>query len=465
MKRKNRERFKIKAVFIINMYIKKIIILTLIFLIIPNIVSGKTYTLNCTWIIDEAMKDSAIDIHTEYDISGRLIHINNLIKPKINFYPFCMSVIEDMGAGYRVFDYVGTKNNEIVEKEGYITFIKDENLNISVASFPCVNLNSSDIFEMDYYIGGKIKGIHNFSFINAFFNFFGLEISEERYYPFDQYNLSSWASLSSNFYTLHSAKVLLPPSYSFVNESTFTCPLLSKKVIYRIMYNETDNTTQRENLIRLALFTYYSSLEESYFQFKSGEGKNIQIFGDVICSPATKEIKNFITAFGNLTSDFENTRDQRTGKYLFIKFGRPEIMKGLFWFSLMIQMIVGMFVLIFQYKKTLGEKIEKIFIIGFSVWVFQEGINILSPIIRPTILTIFDLTILATITIVIISFPLEFIKFKKEEVKIDSMNLTELKNLAKNMKIRRFDQLSKSELINQIKEKRRFWFYISGDIK
>ena len=49
------------------------------------------------------------------------------------------------------------------------------------------------------------------------------------------------------------------------------------------------------------------------------------------------------------------------------------------------------------YDNSNWQKISRLFGYSFVVWSFQEGLNSLTPLVRPTQITLFDLTILLPI--------------------------------------------------------------------
>ncbi len=382
---------------------KKVILILFTSLLLYSYQVSATNNFSFDWVIGNERKYSTVEIYTDYDISGKLVRVNSLIKPKVNFRPFCMKIIRDKNEDYRIFDFVAYKNNNLIDKGGNIFSYYEETVDGHIAEFPCFNLSESDILEISYSIGGKIKGLHsNGTLVEIFFRDFGLRMDEERYYPFDKYYVTMWSSLIPFQHTIHSAKVSIPSSYDFVfNRSSFTCPLLSEKVMYQIVQNTTNNLTYKKELMNIALFGYFQHLasQQTFLQQISGKEKNVKPFGDVVCSPLNEKVKDFIIAFGNVSSDFNKVRDIRTGVYLFVEYQRPEIIKVFFWFSLLLQFFVGILVM-FSNGTKIG-KTEKIIIAGFTIWAFQEGLNVLSPIIRPTMLTIYDLTPLITIAIIV----------------------------------------------------------------
>ncbi|RLG13336.1 MAG: hypothetical protein DRN66_04365 [Candidatus Nanohalarchaeota archaeon] len=123
--------------------------------------------------------------------------------------------------------------------------------------------------------------------------------------------------------------------------------------------------------------------------------------------------KELVKNCSNLSqNEWKNTHDERTGCYLQIEYERTKIIKYFFWIA---------FVLIFSNtfyflcRPILKEKSKKkevnIEKTGcgiakgvFIIWSFQEGINILQPMVRPTTITLFDLSLIITPIFAILVF-------------------------------------------------------------
>lgn len=354
------------------------------------------------WVIGNERKFASLRIHNDYEISGKLVRVNNLFIPEKNFRPFCHYVIREKGEDRRIFDFEAYKNGNLIDKDGNVFMFNDESINASRTEEKCYNLSKGDILEIKYSLGNKVKGIHsNYTFVSKLFTDLGLRMDEERYYPFDKYNLTMWTSLFPFNFLEQSAKVSLPPSYDFTfNKSSFTCPLLSKRVLYNIIENKTSNETKQKELMKVAMFGYYQYLasQQTFLEQISGIEKNVKPFGDIVCSPLDEEIKEWVKWYWNMTSDFNEVRDLRTGVYIYVEYGRPELIKFFFWVSIILQLSIA--ILIMSSNETKIIKTEKILIATFTIWTFQEGLNILSPIIRPLILTVYDLTPIASLIII-----------------------------------------------------------------
>ncbi len=396
----------------------------LFLLLLVTSTSAKENAANFTWVIDES-KYSLLEVHKSYEITGRLVRVTNLIKANYNlsFPSLCMNIFQNQNEKLDVFDYVARINNSIVREKGNINFQWIDDSQRAIANLPCVSLGGDDTLKVEYSIGGKIEGSHGEAFLpDNFFSLLKLQPMEERYYPFDTYNFSTWASLSDDFMVTQSAKVIVPPSFEFSEKSRFSCPILSKKRLYQRTKNLTDNSTTETDIVRLYFFTYIfsgynASSAEQYLQPSYGGDANIvRVFGEIPCSPADTNLKAFVSGFQNLTKPFDEVRDWQTGNFLQVQFGRPELIKALFWFSISLQLLIGS-VLIINNRST-KQRFEKIAVAGLSIWTFQEGLNILSPIVRPLVITLFDLTIFTTLLMLLAVLTLAIIKkiLKKDVV-------------------------------------------------
>ncbi len=111
-----------------------------------------------------------------------------------------------------------------------------------------------------------------------------------------------------------------------------------------------------------------------------------------------------------------------TGCYVSITFERTEIIR--YFFIIAVLLISGIsiyFLWVHNKEAKIKTKIYDTFASSFGVWVFQEGLNLLTPLTRPTVITLFDLTLFIPLIFIaffyiqkhIVSFVINLVKFFK----------------------------------------------------
>jgi hypothetical protein len=356
---------------------------------------------NCTLLLDTVREFAKYRIYHTFEISGNLIH--KIIK--IHYYeqpPFkvCINMVSVEEDSPRVFDVYLFKNGEQIAFEPYLDFYGDYGDNKKVANFPCYLAQSNDTILIDYYVGGKIKPV-----IDEFL-FFNITRSEV-IYPLDKYILTSWNGLDRVYYN-RIDKLILPNSFILIeNESEDTCPSAIKFGMFRDRFNETNNETIRQLLANFYIFgDWYVFEGGGKGDFVTEDGKRVIIWPTLNSGPLDyiKSINPWRYNFS--VDDWDNIYDGRTGCYLSVKFERTEIIKYFFFVSILLISIASIYFLWLYRNDKINNrsKLYKTFSSSFIIWSFQEGLSSLTPLIRPTIITLFDLTLFIPLIFVIIFY-------------------------------------------------------------
>mgnify|MGYP001583723485 CR=1 FL=1 len=333
-------------------------------------------TYSCSFNIDDLKKFKKFEIYNTFEVSGRLVNY----KTKINYIKIpnntniCLKSFSYLDKPY-LFDIKIYKNDELVAETPYIKFIHTDIIFDGkikkFAEFPCYTINPKDKILFEYSFGEKIQPIEE--------NILGLNLLlNESFYPFDKYKFESWSSLSELYFT-RTDKVVLPSSYEVIkNQTILSCPFV-------VQGNIKDNK-----------FAVFSDMESFGGSFIQTDEKIVTIFPTII-SPPIEFIYEFLLMRHNLTQEeFENTFDERTGCNLTFIYKRPTIIKFIFLISVISMLLLSIYYLLI-YDNSNWQKISRLFGYSFVVWSFQEGLNSLTPLVRPTQITLFDLTILLPI--------------------------------------------------------------------
>ncbi len=364
----------------------------------------------CTLSLDTVQEFAKYQVYHTFEVSGNLVH--NIVR--IEYYdmpPFriCRNMLSLEKETPRIFDVYVLKNGKQIAFEPYLDFHGDYK---KTANFPCYFAQSNDTIVLDYYVGGKIKPVTN-KFI-----LFNLTRSE-CVYPFDKYAFTSWSALDRVYYN-RIDKLILPNSLILIeNESEDCCPSAIEFRTFRKLLNETNNKTIEKPLTRYYIFgDWYVFEGGGKGDFITKDGKRIVIW-PTLSSGLLDNVKSMSSLRYNFTLDeWDNIYDGRTGCYLTARFERTEIIRYFFFVASFLIVIASIYFLWF-YRN--GSEISnktrlyKAFSSAFIIWSFQEGISSLTPLIRPTTITLFDLTLFIPVIFVIL-FYRRFIFYKPLEI-------------------------------------------------
>lgn len=338
-------------------------------------------TYSCDIDIEDLKKFRKFEVYNTFEISGRLAtyrtQINYLKIP--NNTNICINSFTYLEEPY-IFDLKIFRNNELIAEEPYIKFIYTNvtfnNKTKKIADFPCYITNPKDKIILEYSYGGKINPE---KFLDLNF------LLDERWYPFDKYRFESWNSLGQLYFT-RLDKVILPSSYEVdKNKTILSCPFAIKGTAGK------------------SKFAIFSDMVSYGGSFVYTDEKIVSIFPNII-APPIEFIYDFLLLKYNLTpEEFENTYDKRTGCNLIFVYERPPIIKYIFFVAVMSMLLLSIYYLL-VFKGKIWQKISRLLGYSFIVWSFQEGLNSLTPLVRPTEVTFFDLTILLPIILSIIYY-------------------------------------------------------------
>lgn len=370
---------------------------------------------NCNVNLDSYQEKAKYEIYHTHEITGNLIHniINieyyDILSSKIN-----INMFSNQDKNPRIFDFKIYKNEKLIEFEPYVDFYQ---LNESRRAIPPSYIaESNDRIVLDYYSGDKII----FSKINVFFFNFSLS---DFFYPFDKYEYDSWAAPHDALYQ-RIDKVILPNSFSLIEQSN-SCPASYSLGIYKKKINQTTNITYHKLIQKILI-----GIEEKVMpggekvNFISKNGDRIIIWPTLLSGP--KEDVKFLTKIDhNLTEEEWNSiRDYRTGCFLSIKYGRTSITKYFFIISTLMILLLTSYLLWFNNDKN---KFVKITSGTFIVWSFQEGLSSLTPLIRPTRTTLFDLTLFFPLILILIFYRRKIYNYSLKQIKNFKKKLNKIK--------------------------------------
>jgi len=339
----------------------------------------------CTINLDEISNFAKYEIDNTFEISTKLIHTTSKTHYTIA-PPFgvCPRILISNQNEY-LFNLKFFKNDELVKEEPYIDikFVDEDNTTKKMAILPCYNVNSNDTVSFDYLRGNKIlPATRKFLFLNV--------TADEFFYPFDKYFFTSWSQPDLVYYK-RTDRIILPNSFEIVeNETEFSCPFVVKFKITK------GNTTLMESILFSDTYTFEASFVQS-------DNNRIIIFPSAV-SPPLDWVQGNSEIIHNLTLEQQkNVLDKRTGCFLRFTFERTQLVIYLFLISSASMLLSSLYFLnCKKYPELLGAI--------FGIWAFQEGLNQLLPLVRPTIVTLFDLNI---IYMPIIAMTILFIKFSR----------------------------------------------------
>jgi len=361
---------------------------------------------NCTILLDKIKELAKYQVYNTFEISGDLVHT----KVRIDYYvtptsSMCRRMISS--DDIRIFDVYIFKNNQQIAFEPYLDTTIDEN-GTNIVDFPCYKAKANDTIVIDFYVGGKVKP-DNISFLNL--------TRSEILYPFDKYSFTSWSALDNVYYN-RIDKLILPPSFVPVeDEMGDSCPCAIKMGLVTQNFNLTTNKTVETPL-------FYLSIYSDWFVFEGGgEGNFITednkrvVIWPILTSGTSDEMKKINPWRYNFSADnWDNIYDYRTGCYLTASFERTMIIKYFFFVSLgLISASSIYFIWFYKNNKTTDwTRLYKTFGTSFVIWSFQEGLSSLTPLVRPTTITLFDTTLLVPLIFFVIykSQVIDFFKKK-----------------------------------------------------
>lgn len=347
---------------------------------------------NCTLPLDIVQEFAKYQVYHTFEVSGNLIH--NIIR--IKYYhkpplPICLNVISTEEENLNIFDVSIFKNGEQIAFEPYVEDDKKS------PNFPCYSVQSNDTIIVDYYLGGKIKPVTDKV---LFFNI----TRSQFFYPFDKDLLTSWTGLDQVYYN-RIDKVILPDSFILIEEeSDDICPSAIKWGMYRRRLNLTTNETSETLMANFYRFGELLVFEGGgKGDFLQSDNQRIYIWPTLSSSPL-KWVKNINPGRYNFSVDeWDNIYDRRTGCYLTVKYERTPIIKYFFSVALILISLSSIYFL-WSNKDEWKLKLYKIFSSAFIIWSFQEGISSLTPLVRPTTITLFDLTLFVPIIFILLFY-------------------------------------------------------------
>lgn len=332
-------------------------------------------------------------MHNTFELSGRLVRQKHRIEYyNISSLRICTEMSLQEGEQINIFDIKISNKDALVAFEQHLSNAFGE----KVIKFPCYDVKSNDVINIEYSILGKVKPVKD----RLFFKNMSLS---EMWYPFDKYVFTLWTGLGDVSYT-RTDKIITVPSYVQTDYKN-TCPFAIK--LETVGTRSTINGTQKQVLYNdtlTGIWSGHQTIREG--ELITDEGKRITIWPTLISGPSSY-IKNASMEKHNLTlNQWNNIFDERTGCYLWAIYERTDIVKYFFIVATVLILLSSCYFLWLYNANnpSNSDRVFKSFKASFIIWSFQEGLSSLTPIVRPTNITLFDITVLIPTIFVIIFY-------------------------------------------------------------